>query len=1432
MPEYLAELITSSGVHVITSDTLEATGARITRGRPNQASAVSPSKGELRLLNVDGRYSRLNPMSDLYGQLGPQTLCGIWARGTASYVRCGQTAGHRAYVADTTALDITQDLDVAVEMALFRLPAQRADYAHEFQEIAGRYVITGDQRSWRLLITSWGQVELSWSDDGTFGGFASATSTVALPVRPAQRVAIRATLDVDNGDGGHTARFWYAPSISAAAADGWAPLGAPVTGAGTTGIFNASAPLELGDLAELGLVPGLGLYSRMHLRDGIGGPLLVDMDARELTPGTTSWVDDTGLTWTLEGGALVSTWYPRLIGTVPRWPVQWQPGGPAETPIQVWGPLRALAQGQPALPSTLRRRIPSADPAPLAYWPMEGGRDASEAASGLSAGAPLTLTGVQWAADDSLGGAAALPTLGTSARLYGTVSGATAGGWHAEMVYRLDELPATEQTVLRLWLSGASGGARSVRVRVSTSGVRIQALDEDNGIVANVLHTDPDALADFAGSWNRLAIFSFQDGGTCRISAAWRNVSEVSYWYVTTSWTGTTVGRITAAQGAWGADWQGAAIGHLAVWDVGGTSTTTPGITIYDGADDGYAGELAADRMRRLAQEEQRHLGVLGEPEPQQRVGPQGQDSYLALVQEAADADGGLLYEQRWAAETLAYMPRSALYNRAPAMVLDYTEGVLADGTEPQDDDRDIRNLVTVTRRDGGSATAELTEGPRGTQPPPDGLGPRPDTPTLNLHSDDQTEPIAWWRLHLGTAAGSYRWPKVVLNLRNPRLANRVQEYLDYVDVGAVLRLTNLPVWTAPGDVDLVVENVVEHISTTRWTVELTCSPAEPWTAGVVVGETAVQEDFEDTTYTLTITDAGDAAWARDNTQAHSGSWSLRSGTITDNQTTDAVVSLPPDAQTLTFWYMTSSEEAGPGFTGDFLSVHVDGTEVLRAQGETAWTQHELDVRGAAEVTFRYSKDNSASSGSDAAWIDDLTVTVADDAGPASPNRVDTDGSELASDATAAATTIDVHTPAPGVPWMTGGAPLNGNGDFEADLTGWTGNGGTITRVATPTPAYPNAGSWSLEFTPDGVAEFPNAGSDLVPVVVGASYTLSGWVRCATSRNAALNINWFDGTGTYLSTSSNDKAVVADQWTYFTITATAPAGAASANAAATVPNFPPGTDVLWADEVFLRPAVVGGRPTEFPFDVRAGGEVLRVRGIEPLGHDAFTRVETATWGTADSGQTWAAAGTASDFAVDGAAGTITLTSPVETIRRQALPEDIADCEVLVRMSVDQVATGASMIPGILLRESGLDYYRARLHFGTGGTMFVSVAEDGSTVGGTTTLPYTYVVDQWFWLRARITGQTVQVKAWPDGQREPTAWQHEVEITTVVIASGAIGVTGSAFSNNTNTNPTISYDNFEVITPQRMTVTRSINGVTKAHDAGADVRLAQPAIVAL
>ncbi|MEV0617579.1 hypothetical protein AB0I81_29955 [Nonomuraea sp. NPDC050404] len=128
-----------------------------------------------------------------------------------------------------------------------------------------------------------------------------------------------------------------------------------------------------------------------------------------------------------------------------------------------------------------------------------------------------------------------------------------------------------------------------------------------------------------------------------------------------------------------------------------------------------------------------------------------------------------------------------------------------------------------------------------------------------------------------------------------------------------------------------------------------------------------ILEDFEDDTFSLLI--GGD--WARDDDYAAFGTYSLKSADIAAFGVTEATVTVPAGATSLTFYYRVSSEE-----DYDQFYVLVDGAERLVASGEVAWTPATLAVTGASVVTFRYDKDQDVDNGSDAAWVDQIEFTI------------------------------------------------------------------------------------------------------------------------------------------------------------------------------------------------------------------------------------------------------------------------------------------------------------------------------------------------------------------------------------------------------------------------------------------------------------------------
>ncbi|WP_282792092.1 hypothetical protein [Streptomyces sp. CC224B] len=503
----------------------------------------------------------------------------------------------------------------------------------------------------------------------------------------------------------------------------------------------------------------------------------------------------------------------RFVGEVAAWPVRWGTPHDVAVPVQAAGILRRLGQGTKPLDSTLRRRIPSANP--RAYWPMEEAREATRAYSPIPGVRPAAVTGVEFGAVDTLPSSRALPRLTGAATLSAIVPTHEASGqWQMEFVYNADDkippgtgdwaevIGVSTTGTVRRWVVGMrNGAARLYGFDASGEDVIFKAV----GVGSDVWH-----------GWVRMRLWARDEGAGITYQLAFQDVGGDAGG-LTGTLAGASAGRVTAVTATWGPLTEGWSIGHVGV-------LRTANAWLYDGSDDGYAGESAWRRMARLATEEGIPIVRMAGPLTTERVGPQRPETLLSLLEAAAAADGGLLLEDPTRLGLL-YRDRSTLYTQAPALTLAYGQPGLASPLDPVDDDEAVRNDITVTRSGGSSARAVLEEGPLSVQAPSAGIGVYDEAVTLALDDDLQPEQHAHWRLHLGTVDGA-RYPAVSVMLHKaPHLIPGVTALRE----GDVIRLTGLPPWVAREDVDLIMQGCTETLDVRRWDITFTCSPAAPW---------------------------------------------------------------------------------------------------------------------------------------------------------------------------------------------------------------------------------------------------------------------------------------------------------------------------------------------------------------------------------------------------------------------------------------------------------------------------------------------------------------------------------------------------------------------------------------------------------------------------
>jgi hypothetical protein len=195
---------------------------------------------------------------------------------------------------DHPSLDIVGDIDIRVEVTLDDWSPTSARW------LVSKYDSVGvDERSYLFYLNTNGLPAFQWSTNGTSGGLLFSTSGVSL-ADTVGRLALRFTLDVNDGSGNRVGSFYTAPSINGA----WTLLDTDIV-AGTTSIHSGAAVLEVGNSLDNGTTGLGGRIHAMELRSSIGGTIVADPDFTVQPPGTPSFVDSTGKTWTVNAAAAI-----------------------------------------------------------------------------------------------------------------------------------------------------------------------------------------------------------------------------------------------------------------------------------------------------------------------------------------------------------------------------------------------------------------------------------------------------------------------------------------------------------------------------------------------------------------------------------------------------------------------------------------------------------------------------------------------------------------------------------------------------------------------------------------------------------------------------------------------------------------------------------------------------------------------------------------------------------------------------------------------------------------------------------------------------------------------------------------------------------------------------------------------------------------------
>ena len=795
---------------------------RIVTGRQNEASQVDPSRCTMTLNNSTGDFTPRNPYGQWYGQIGRNTPLRV-------RIRRGEDGFDRTTSNGWGTADSGQEWTASGSAA--------ADYS-----------------------VSGGAARIS---HGTANVLRRVTLDVAL-ADPEQMVDVSTPVLLTGGAlvTGVLARYqdasnyyWLRVELDKDSTDVIVKISKTVGGAET----------ELGVLDPVpGLAYAAGVPLRMRARV-LGNRLSIKAwtasDAEpsgwhlEVTDDALTAAGATGVqSWVVAGNTntlpLVVSFsgyaahVDRFCGFVSSWPPRWDATGSDSTvPIQADGVLRRLSQGSPPARSALRRTIPASGA--LAYWPMEDGDDASQAASAFVGHPPLAASGTvafapieSWTSSKGYAvtyGTQALADLSKGASFAAPVppdvTAATANAWTVAIAADIDSgVPSLSGDLVLLEMETAGGTFVRWRLVIEAATSHTKLLADDATGTPTTVFDDP----------------GVNSGMILHNIAVWQNGSNISAGYIRWSngtgyfVTGSTAGTLGGVTAVLVNPTQTTATiplpaGHLAVWagrdlDAVDLDDGAVNLALYSYGWTGLGGaaqptgEAATVRLTRLCAEDGIALDVPAvDLADEVMMGVQKPGGPLDLYRECETADLGVLHELGFG---LGYVPRDARYNRPHTLRLDYTAGQVAPPLEPVDDDHLLRNRVTVRRVDGSSATAEDSVSIAS-------AGPYESSVDVSMADDMVLLDHASWRTHVGSTP-VMRWPQISVNLaRSPELVDDALSTRVQSRIGVV----NPPAQVVGDDIDVIAEGYSETIGHKDWQVSFNTSPARPWDVPTIEGD-------------------------------------------------------------------------------------------------------------------------------------------------------------------------------------------------------------------------------------------------------------------------------------------------------------------------------------------------------------------------------------------------------------------------------------------------------------------------------------------------------------------------------------------------------------------------------------------------------------------
>lgn len=822
----------------------------ITGGSAPTQSGIQPGTIAFTLNNRNGDFTDDNPLSPYYGQLPINTPFRVGVEGSETfallapsidYDPAASSAWQAPYIStsDKASLDVTGDLDLRIEIEprTWNLGSAGHTLAAKWENASGA------QRSWFWTILPSGRMRLYWSTDGTFSGIY-ADSTASVPT--GARIALRVTIDVNNGAAGRTLTFYTASSITGS----WTQLGSTVVQSGTTSIFSSSANMHVGAFRNTALsfpftdgsnavsLPLSGRIYRFQMYNGIAGTLVADMNATAQAEGTTSWSDGLAApnTWDLINGAEITVVDRRGIAEVSDMPQDWDITGTDVFIRTVASDIvRRRTQGATPLRSPIYRNLRQLiGNGALSYLTLEGGSQTTAAGNAVPGQPAGTVSNVLFTTDTDFPATAGIMTLNdTNASIGMRVVGAPAADQiFLIFYYKLPAAPGTDIEVFNLYTSGT---LRRVAFTIGAATYRVTAYDYAGASLGSNFSAFGSGAA--PGQWLALQIVLAKNGTGVDVDLGWYTLGKGVFYGLTTMTIGSaTVGvpvraSTTAAAAAANMSFAHIMIGNKAGFDFANVA--------FASASDAFVGENAAARWMRLLREEGERGVVIGWPGDTAAMGPQPSDTLMAVLDECARTAGALHYGSRDFLGLEFRTQRSMVMQSAQAS-LDYAQNHLSGSFKPTNDDQLLRNNVTANARTGSFAVATKETGRKSVQPPPDGAGPYDASVNVNPAADEQLPDLAGYEVFQGT------WPdrrvpnlEVWLERRCFTTSATLTAAMRAVGPGDRVTVANVPVWVGGGSSDTLARGYQETLQNRGHRIALSTVPYGPFGALNDLGATS-----------------------------------------------------------------------------------------------------------------------------------------------------------------------------------------------------------------------------------------------------------------------------------------------------------------------------------------------------------------------------------------------------------------------------------------------------------------------------------------------------------------------------------------------------------------------------------------------------------------